>query len=81
MRGRAYGITTFVARSVSSTSSIFVEYSKHPLYLVIPFTVLVKIFINLIREVDLENEWIKTNESKSNEGIAINDSNDDDEFF
>lgn len=81
IRGRAYGITTFVARSVSSTSTIFVEYTDHPLYFVIPFTLVVKMFINLIKEVDFENEWVRTNESKEVECAVTNATNDDDEFI
>lgn len=72
MRGRAYGIANFVARTVSSTSTIFVEYTDHPLYFVIPFTFLVNMIINLLREVDFENGWIPGKGFKEPESENIN---------
>ena len=64
MRGQSYGITNFVSRPFASLATIVVEYTRHPLFLVLPLTLVAQMSIDLIREVDFENGWATTTGSK-----------------
>lgn len=87
MRGRSYGITNFVARIVTSTATIIVEYTNHPLFFVLPMSFIAQYTMSLIRQVDFENGWVPSSgckdktDGKGNQSDAALQNMDDDEYM
>lgn len=57
MRGQSYGLTNFISRPFASLATILVEYTSHPLYLVLPLVLLSYFCVQLLHEIDYENGW------------------------
>jgi hypothetical protein len=55
MRGQSYGITNFVSRPFASIATIVVEYTKYPLFFILPLAFFTYVTVDQIREVDYEN--------------------------